>query len=109
MSTRDFHEAQQSWGALANKFGTLVEDMVAPSFPGVLRRYFGVEAVDEQIVRWPKHHPTDRSRMKIAAALSLSLRLINHLTENGCYAMMLADDIMDIVNFEKVSGLPSAR
>ncbi len=150
---RDFRDAQRKWGELANKMGTLVEDMVVPSFPGVLRRYFSVEEVEDQLVRRVKRHPEDRSRekefdiiawtadtvfvnetksapkddsfdpfiegrdsifeyfpelagkklVKIAAALWLTPRLISHLSSGGCYAMMLGDEMMDLVNFEEVS------
>ena len=37
-------EQNKRWGDLANKLGTLVEDIVAPSFRGVARDYFGVNA-----------------------------------------------------------------
>lgn len=150
---RDFRDAQRKWGELANKMGTLVEDMVVPSFPGVLRRYFGVEEVEDPLVHRVKRHPGDRSQekefdiivwtadtvfvnetksaprddsfdpfiegresvfeyfpelagkklVKIAAALSLTPRLIRHLSAGGCYAMMLGDEMMHLVNFEEVA------
>ncbi len=33
----------RKWGELANKMGTLVEDLVAPSMPAVIRERFGAE------------------------------------------------------------------
>ncbi len=47
---RRFREASESdrkamnkrWGDLADKMGTLVEDIVAPNMPGVQREFFGL-------------------------------------------------------------------
>ena len=143
-----FHQ----WGALANKMGSFVEDMVLPNFPRVLERYFGIVEVDDLLVRRRKPHPADRSRrkefdliawtadtvfvnetksaptiqsftefvndnesvyeffpeltgrklVKIGSALSIPPDVIAFLTRGGCYAMMLGDDTMDLVNFDAV-------
>jgi hypothetical protein len=34
------------WGELANKMGTLVEDIVAPNIPRIAKRYFGAEELE---------------------------------------------------------------
>ena len=50
-STR--HESRrmnEQWGALANKMGTFVEDIVLPNFPRILERYFGIAEVDDMLV-----------------------------------------------------------
>ncbi len=44
------NEMNKRWGDLANRLGTLVEDIVAPALPEVLKRIFGVE-VDDMMVR----------------------------------------------------------
>ncbi|MBF0228966.1 MAG: DUF1640 domain-containing protein [Desulfamplus sp.] len=36
-------EMNKKWGELANKMGTISEDIVAPNIPGVARQYFNVE------------------------------------------------------------------
>jgi len=144
------------WGRLANKMGSFVEDMVVPNFPHILERYFGIDDVEDQLVRRRKPHPTDRSRkkefdliawtsdivfwnetksnpsieafqpflgddtsvfeffpeligkklVKIASALAMPTELVDFLTSHGCYAMMLGDETMDLVNFEAVSKRP---
>ena len=43
--------------------------------------------------------------VKIASALSMSGDEIGYLTRNGCYAMALGDETMDLLNFEEVGGL----
>ena len=41
---REFkREMNKRWGELANKMGTLVEDIFIPSFDIMLKRYFGVK------------------------------------------------------------------
>jgi len=41
---RDDHkEMNKKWGDLANKMGTLVEDIIAPAFRPVVEKYFGEE------------------------------------------------------------------
>ncbi|MDY0223247.1 MAG: hypothetical protein RBR67_19140 [Desulfobacterium sp.] len=39
-------DLNKKWGELANKMGTIVEDIVAPGLRGVARQYFGVEEFD---------------------------------------------------------------
>lgn len=39
-------DLNKRWGELANKMGTIVEDIVAPGLRGVARQYFGVEEFD---------------------------------------------------------------
>ncbi|MDM8523295.1 hypothetical protein QUF80_07985 [Desulfococcaceae bacterium HSG8] len=36
-------QTDKKWGELSNKMGTLVEDMVAPNIPEIIRTYFNDE------------------------------------------------------------------
>jgi hypothetical protein len=36
----------KQWGALANKMGTIVEDLVSPAIQPLVQRYFGVEPIE---------------------------------------------------------------
>ena len=50
----------KKWGELANKWGTLVEDVVAPSVPRILRNMTNCppsEGLDMQAVRMRRKHP----------------------------------------------------
>ena len=47
-------EQNRRWGELANKMGTIVEDIVAPNIPRVAREYFGCEDIDFFAVRIEK-------------------------------------------------------
>lgn len=48
---RDRQRMNKQWGELANRLGTLVEDIVAPSLPRVARELLGCEAPDFFAVR----------------------------------------------------------
>ncbi len=52
------------WGELANKMGTMAEDLVAPSVPRILRTVTGCaeEQIDMIAVRLRRRHPVDRGR-----------------------------------------------
>ena len=43
---RNIEEMNQKWGNLANKMGTLVEDIVAPGLPYAIKSTFGLEVED---------------------------------------------------------------
>jgi len=45
-------EMNRKWGNLANKMGTLAEDIVAPGFPSLIEKYFGLPIDD--ITVWRK-------------------------------------------------------
>ncbi len=55
-SERDRKRMNKQWGDLANKMGTLVEDIVAPNIPRVAKEYFGVEDLDFFAVRVAKRN-----------------------------------------------------
>ena len=54
----------RQWGDLANKMGTVVEDIVAPNMRGIARRYFGCADLDYLAIRVRKRSTTDRSRRR---------------------------------------------
>jgi hypothetical protein len=54
-------DSRRQWGELANKMGTMAEDIVAPSIPAIFQRLFGVDDPD-WYVRVRRRHRADRSR-----------------------------------------------
>ncbi len=147
----DRKEINREWGNLANKMGTIVEDIILPGFSGILRRYFDTDA--ELIMpRARRRDPNDRSRMRefdiiaidathlfinetksrpsvesaqafienhsdvltffpeyagltivpIYSALSLRNEVVEVLSKNGCYAVALGDEHLEVLNFEDV-------
>ncbi|MCS6989958.1 MAG: hypothetical protein NZM06_10630 [Chloroherpetonaceae bacterium] len=64
------------WGELANKMGTLVEDIVAPNIKRVAVELFGVEEIIDFSARRIIKHPTDKSREKDFDALLIGSNAI---------------------------------
>ena len=145
-------EMNRLWWDVVDRLGTIVEDIVAPGIPGVLRRHFGVDEPEIVMIRVRKRHPDVRSRRRefdviatspgvlylnetkatmrpeymerfirekdevfdyfpeyrgrdlvpIMSSLSLTDEAIAWLSEYGCYAMMIPDEVMDIVNADQV-------
>jgi len=60
----DRKEMNRRWGDLANKMGTIVEDIAAPNVPGIARRYFGIETFDFFAIRVKKKNIKDRSMQR---------------------------------------------
>ena len=56
-------DMNKKWGDLANRLGTLAEDLVAPSIPRILREVTGCsEELESMAVRVIRRHPADRSQ-----------------------------------------------
>lgn len=49
VTERDRREMNRKWGDLANKLGTMVEDLVAPSLPRLIEARFGAPVLDLSI------------------------------------------------------------
>jgi len=62
---REFkREMNKRWGELANKMGTLAEDIVAPNINGIAREYFGCKDLDFFGVRIRKKNTKDTSKVR---------------------------------------------
>ena len=57
----DRKKMYRQWGDLANKMGTVCEDMVAPNIVGIARDCFGIMELDYFAVRVMKRNVKDRS------------------------------------------------
>jgi hypothetical protein len=149
----DRREMNKKWGDLANKMGTVVEDIIYPGLTGILRDYFDVEA-EFLAQRIRVHHPKDPGRLRefdiiavagerlflnetksyvrqeyleafvqnkeevfeylphhagktlvpIFSSLNLPEEAVRYLTKHKCYAMMMGDEHLDIVNFDEVGA-----
>lgn len=51
-----------AWVKMANKMGTVVEDIVAPGLPGIARQYFDIDEFDSFAVRVRKVNPDRTGR-----------------------------------------------
>jgi len=62
---REFkREMNKRWGELANKMGTLAEDIVAPNISGIAQEYFGCKDLDFFGVRIRKKNTKDTSKVR---------------------------------------------
>lgn len=75
-SRRERREMNRKWGDLANRLGTLVEDLVFPSLPRVLRETLGQD-FDSIYARVWHRLPDGRSKEFDAYALSAGLAVVN--------------------------------
>jgi hypothetical protein len=60
--------ADKRWGELSNKMGTLVEDIIAPGIPEVLRNLFQTDQEAEIIVRTRRRHRESGARREFDTA-----------------------------------------
>jgi hypothetical protein len=61
---KDRRMMNKQWGELANKMGTIVEDIVAPNIKGIAERYFGCEEIEDFMVRRYKRNTKDRAKRR---------------------------------------------
>jgi hypothetical protein len=61
---REWRKWRRQWGELANKMGTLVEDVIAPGIPSVFRRVFGWRRLELSAQRLRCTHRDDPGRMQ---------------------------------------------
>ena len=75
-AVRAQEEMNKRWGELANKMGTVVEDIVAPSVRRLARELF--DCGDEVLFspRLSRRHPQDRSRTREFDALYVGTRAV---------------------------------
>jgi len=93
--------SDRRWGKLANKMGTLAEDIVAPGIPAILRTVFGSEVQPELTVRAKRRHQNDPGRMREfdVTANSGDLFLLSETRSR-----LTPEDVRELVAF-----LPEAR
>ncbi len=54
----------KQWGELANKMGTLVEDIVSPNIPRIAKEYFGCDEIEDFMIRRQVVNKKDRSKRR---------------------------------------------
>jgi hypothetical protein len=98
----DIRKANQQAGELSRKFGTLVEDMVLPSFPKALKDKFGLEIDAEYLYpRVKKKHPeTNLTKEYDAFIISGDLLFLNS-TKTRLNTQYIDEFIKDIELFRE--------
>ena len=60
----DRREMNKRWGEIANRLGTIVEDIVLPNIPRIAREHFNASELEFLGARIRKRHPTEPDRMR---------------------------------------------
>jgi hypothetical protein len=63
-AAQDRKDWNKKWGELANKLGTIVEDIVAPNLPRIAREHFGCQELDDFMLRRQVKNKTDPSKRR---------------------------------------------
>ncbi|HIE25690.1 TPA: hypothetical protein EYP66_00205 [Candidatus Poribacteria bacterium] len=150
----DRKQMNKQWGELANKMGTIVEDIVAPNIPQIAKEYFGFRDIEDFMVRRQVRNKKDRAKRRefdviaveekqviinetkstpridyidafievlpqiedyfpeyagkkiipIFSSLYIGEDIANYLTRNQIYAMMMGEEMMELINFREVSN-----
>lgn len=59
---QDRKAMNKQWGDLANKMGTIVEDILAPNLKRLATEYFGFPQIEEMLIRWNRRKPNAPSQ-----------------------------------------------
>jgi len=73
---REHRELNKKWGEMANRLGTIVEDLVVPSLPRILRDNLAEDIIDLS-VRRKRRRPDGRSKEFDAIAVTPTLVCLN--------------------------------
>jgi len=60
----DRRQMNKRWGEIANRLGTIVEDIVLPNIPRLAREHFGAGTLEFIGARIRKQHPAEPDRMR---------------------------------------------
>ncbi|MFN8494997.1 MAG: hypothetical protein U0350_45760 [Caldilineaceae bacterium] len=61
-AAQDRREWNKRWGELANRLGTIAEDIVAPNLPRIAHEQFGMDDIEDFMVRRNVRNKIDRSK-----------------------------------------------
>ncbi len=92
----DRKRMNKQWGDLANRLGTIAEDIVAPNIEGVVQRYFGCSELDSLMVRYRKRHPKDRKQRREFDVIAL---WENHVLLNETKSMPKLEYVQAFIEF----------
>ena len=70
------NEMNRRWGELANRLGTLVEDIVAPAFPDVIKRRFNLE-IEDMMVRRKRRKKELRGEFDLIAVVGENVFVVD--------------------------------
>jgi hypothetical protein len=95
-SERDRRRMNKQWGEIANKMGTIVEDIVAPNIKGIAEKYFGCEDIEDFMVRRYKRNTKDRTKRREFDVIAVC---DDKVILNETKATIRTEYITDFINF----------
>lgn len=86
------------WGELANKWGTVVEDIVVPNIPEIAKNYFGCEDFDDFMIRRKKKNSKDKSKIREFDVIAVCEDRVILNETKSTPRMSYIDDFIDFLN-----------
>ncbi len=100
----------KQWGELANKMGTIVEDLVVPSIPRIASELFDCEYIEDLITWRYKTKPSDSSRRREFDAIAICPgKVIFNETKSNPRPEYISDFISFIESGEFFEYFPEYR
>ncbi len=94
-----FKNANKQWGELANKMGTVVEDIIAPGVRPVIKKYFDEDIIDFSVNRRKKAFGS-QGEFDVVAVSDTSVYLVE--TKTTAREVYLDDFEKNILKFKKL-------
>lgn len=88
----------RQWGELANKWGTVVEDIVVPNIPEIANKYFGCEEFDDFMIRRKKKNTKDKSKIREFDVIAVCEDRVLLYETKSTPRMSYIDDFIDFLN-----------
>ncbi len=102
-------DMNKKWGELANKMGTVVEDIVAPNISGIARKYFGIERFEDFSIRYNRRNRVNPGKVKEfdAIAVSKDAFIVNETKATARESYV--DEFVQLLNEEIYTYFPEHR
>ncbi len=93
----DRKKAFKQWGDIANKMGTLAEDIVAPGVREIAEKYFGCRDAEDFMVRRYKRKPQDKSREREYDVIAVYDNAVVLVEVKSTPRMQYIDDFVAVI------------
>jgi len=94
----DRKKAFKQWGEIANKMGTLAEDIIAPSIREIAEKYFGCKEEEDFMVRRFKRKKKDKGKRKEFDILSVYDDAVILVEVKSTPRMQYINDFLSVLN-----------
>ncbi|MGD9732140.1 MAG: hypothetical protein AB7U45_08160, partial [Desulfamplus sp.] len=102
-------EMNKKWGDLANKMGTVVEDIVAPNIAGIAKKYFKIKKFDDFAIRYNRKNRVDDSKIKEFDIIAVSKDAFIINETKAAARESYVDEFVKFLNEEIYNYFPEHR